>query len=408
MATSKALAIVRQRVGYDPVPEIGKLRDESPIAEVGEIGAAGTSASWLATGHKEVREILGDHSHFSNKRPNSKAPGVRRDGQVGNLLEQDPPEHTRLRRILGQEFSAGRMNRLRPRVAALVNECIDRMVLRGSPADFMQLVAFPLPALVICELIGFPRDDRARFARLANAHRGSVGSTRQRAADKELTSYFVNLVEQQRRAPGDGLLGRLIQAHGDTMGNTELSAVASFVTVSGIDNVAGTLGLGLLLLLERPERLSAIRGSRERAESAVEEILRYTTVIHGASRRTAIADVEVGGKLIKEGEGVACSLLAANRDEAFVANPDQLDITRGSSSHLAFGHGIHYCLGAPLARMELSVAFELLAERLPSLRLDVPPDKVAFRNDEGPVFGLESMPVRWPEEEPAAAQEGPN
>lgn len=404
--TNKAIEMVRQRVRCDPAPEIGKLRSESPIAEVEE-RVEGAPMAWLATGYKEVREILGDHSRFSNKRLSELGRGTRRNVPPGSLLEEDPPRHTKWRRLLIPEFSAGRMNRLRPRVVSLVNECIDKMLLQDAPADFMQLVARPLPALVICELFGFPRDDRVRFARMVNSFRGAVDSTRQKAANRELASYTYRLIEQERRAPGDTFLGRIIQAHGDTLENMELSGIASAVITAGIDNVGCTLGMGVLLLLERPEGLSAIRGSRDHAETVSDEILRYSTAIHGASMRTATTDVEIGGKLIKQGDGVVCSLLAANRDEAFVAHPDEMDITRDATRHLAFGHGIHHCIGAPLARMELSVALEVLAERLPSLRLAVEADEVSFRNDGGPVFGPESVPVSWSEER-TPAQERPS
>jgi cytochrome P450 len=391
-----------RRDQFDPVAELSAMRAEAPISRMTLPWGAQV---WLATRAQEVRQVFGDTANFSNDAgmPRGPVQGANSTPEEGNterrndsgfLLGYDPPDHTRLRKLLTAEFTVARMRRLRPRVEAIVTEHLDAMADAGSPADVVTAFALPVPSLVICELLGVPYSDRDEFQRLSRARLDmSVAMEERVAAGDEARAYMSGLIAEQRRSPGDAMIGMLVREHGDEIGDNELTGVADLLLLAGHETTSNMLGLGTLLLLRRPDQLAAILDP-ERLDTAVEELLRYLSVVHTVMPRTAIRDVEVGGQLIKAGEPVFLSLPAANRDPALGDDMDEVDLTRKITSHLAFGHGIHHCLGAPLARMEMRIAYPALFQRFPGLRLDMPFEQVDFRAF-AVIYGVGSLPVAW-------------
>ncbi|WP_214415323.1 cytochrome P450 [Sphaerisporangium fuscum] len=398
--------IMRNR--FDPVPELARLRAEEPVTRTRT--AFGTDA-WLVTRYSDVREVLGDTARFSNRvRPPFAPAGVRsgletesgpaegrpqpgRPG-AGMLLGYDPPDHTRLRRMLTGEFTMRRMRRLQPRIEAIVAEHLQAMEDAGPPADLVKSFALPIPSLVICELLGVPYADRDEFQRRSNDRLNVLLpiETRLQAGEESL-AYMAGLVAEQRKKPGDDMIGMLVREHGDELADDELTGIADLLLLAGHETTSNMLGLGTLLLLQNPRELAMVRDG-DQVEEAVEELLRYLSIVHTVLPRVAKEDVVLSGQLIKAGEVILCSLPSANRDPALGDDLDRFDLGRDAGPHIAFGHGIHHCLGAPLARMEMRTAFPALLRRFPGLRLAVPLEEVPFRAY-SVVYGVESLPVAW-------------
>jgi cytochrome P450 len=377
-----------RRDRFDPADELGRLRAETPLTKI-EVGSgAATRSVWLATGYDEVRRILGDAVRFSTRRRF----GPRPPELAGNLMDYDPPEHTRLRRMLTPEFTMRRMRRLEPRIAGIVAGRLDAMERAGPSADLVELFAGPVPMAVLCELLGVPRDDRGEFVRLA-ARQVDHGQPPQRraAAGAAVSHYLEHLVAHQRKDPDDGFIGMLVREHGADCTDGELRGVCGLLLLAGIDNVSGMLALGAMALAGDPDRLGLLRADPDRA---VEELLRYLSVVHAPTPRIAREDVPVGDQVIKSGEHVLCSLPAANRDAALAAEPDRLDLAREPGGHVAFGHGVHHCIGAALARIQLRIAYLGLFDRFPALRLAIPDGDVPFRTHT-PAYGVTRLPVTW-------------
>lgn len=400
-STTETVMVHTRRDRFDPAAELRLLAADKPVTRIEAGPAAGGAPVWLVTGYAEVRQVLGDHRRFSTRRrfgARSAPDGPRPDELAGQLMDYDPPEHTRLRQLLTPEFTHRRMRRLEPRIAAIVTEHLDAMERSGPPADLMAAYASPVPGAVLCELIGVPRDDRGEFLRRCHAFLafGASGRGRQRraAAGELLSRYVAGMVARRREEPDDGFLGMLVRDHGDEISDTELRGVCVLLVLAGLDNISGMLGLGTLLLLGHPGQLALVRDDPEAVDGAVDELLRYLSVPHAPTPRTAVEDVTVGDQLIRAGEHVVCSIPTANRDSALLAEPDRFDITRGPTAHVAFGHGIHHCLGAALARMELRIAYPELLRRFPGLALAVPGPQVPFRVH-ALAHGVERLPVTW-------------
>ncbi|OKH98910.1 cytochrome [Streptomyces sp. CB02923] len=382
-----------RRDRFDPVPELLRQTRESPLTEADiDFGPFGR-VKWLATGEAEVREVLGDLKRFSSRPADTGEDGTGTPALPGNLLQCDPPDHTRLRRMVAPEFTARRTRRLEPRIHEVVAECLDTMERVGQPADFMRQFAWPMAGLITCELLGIPRDDRTELSRYLDVSQNESGSPEQRVAiGKAYWAYMVKLAKRQRRSPGDGLFGAVVREHGADITDEELAGLGATFVSDGFLQVSSMLGLGTLLLLDHPGQLGLLRERPELIDRAVEELLRQVTVIHTVSPRTALEDVPIGDQVIKAGEMVACSLFAVNRAQG---GPDAFDITREAGPHMAFGHGIHHCVAAPLVKMEMAAAYPALLRRFPGLRLAVPPDEVRFRLAQTRQFSLESLPVTW-------------
>jgi cytochrome P450 len=317
------------------------------------------------------------------------------------MLQQDPPDHTRLRGLVVQAFTARRVEDMRPRIQEIVDLTLDRLIPRRH-ADLIVDFAFRLPVTVICEMLGIPPDhhdmfllgarDGGRLLDPVPLSRAEVDAAN--ARNLAAQAYFQQLFELRRREPGDDLTSRLVQAEeqGSKLSNEELTANVILLFGAGHETTVNLIGNGLLALHRNPDQLRHLRDNPELMPNAIEELLRYDSSVQTTSR-TALDDVELGGTMIPKGEAVLCLLGAANRDPAVYPDPDRLDITRPNIRPLSFGGGIHHCLGAQLARIEAEVAIATLLRRLPDLRLDD-----AERPDWRQTFvlrGLNRLPASW-------------
>jgi cytochrome P450 len=315
--------------------------------------------------------------------------------RAGNLLGFDPPEHTRLRRMLTPEFTVRRMRRLEPRIIEIVEEHLDAMEKAGPAADLVADFALPIPSLVICELLGVPFADRAAFqARTSRLLDLTLPLDERLEVGRESRAYRADLVAGAQAEPGDDMLGMLVREHGADLSTDELIGIAGLLLVAGHETTSNMLGLGTLALLRHPEQLALVRNDPAAVGPAVEELLRWLGIVHSGIPRTTTEDVEVGGVAIPADSLVILALAAANRDPRFLPDGDRLDVTRDAAGHVAFGHGLHHCLGAPLARMEMRTAFPALLRRFPDLALAVPYEEVSFRAFHF-VYGLLALPVTW-------------
>ncbi|MEV0646987.1 cytochrome P450 [Phytomonospora sp. NPDC050363] len=384
-----------QRTGFDPVAAIGELRAERPIVRLDvPIGPA----TWLVTRYDDVRAVLGDTERFSNDFSNVTEladVGISVEMNPGGLGFTDPPDHTRLRRLLTPEFTMRRLKRLVPRIEAIVAECLDDLERRGPGADLVETFAVPIPALVVCELLGVKYADRVDFLRQAEDRFDVSGDILNSiGAIGQSLDYLEDLVARERRDPGDGLLGALLREHPE-IDDRELAGIADGVLTGGHDTSTSMLALGSLHLLMNPADRDAMVGDDVRAGALVEELLRYMTVVQVAFPRFVREDLTVGGQSLSKGDMVICSLSSANRDEHIGADLGQVVAGRAtSSSHMAFGYGIHRCVGAELARMELRIAYPALLRRFPGLRMAVPFEDLRFR-ELSIVYGVERLPVEW-------------
>ncbi|WP_084958000.1 cytochrome P450 [Thermoactinospora rubra] len=380
------------REKFDPVGELARIRAEQPIFPM-EI--PGDQTVWLVTRHEDVRAVLGDHERFSNDFGNIIGLGSNQD-DPGGLGFRDPPEHTRLRKYLTPEFTMRRLRRLEPRIEAIVGEYLDRLEASGSPADLVESFCLPIPSLVVCELLGVPYEERADFLRLSTDRFDfSAGPEASIQAINDAMEYLTDLVKRERADPGDGLLGTLLREHGDELDDRTLASMADGLLTGGHDTSTSMLALGTLWLLDNPEAAARVRQDDAYVPLLVEELLRYMSVVQVAFPRFAREDMDFLGRRISKGQMVLCSLSGANRDPALGPDIDRvLPERETSSSHLAFGHGIHRCIGAPLAQMEMRIAFPALLRRFPALRLAVPLEEVPFRKL-AIVYGLEALPVAW-------------
>jgi cytochrome P450 len=382
------LPLYMRRDGFGPVPELGRARDAEGVVEVKTPFGA---VVYVVTRHEDIRRVFADAGTFSTARAFLAGP-ARRDGM---LIMYDPPEHTRLRKMLTPEFTVRRMRRLEPRISEIVDAALDDLERAGKPADLVSLFALPVPSLVICELLGVPFADREGFqGRSARMLDLSIPRDEQVKASRENRQYMAELVARAQASPGEDMLGMLVREHKDDLGTEELIGVADLLLLAGHETTSNMLGLGTLALLQNPGQLTLVRDDPSRVEAAVEELLRWLSIVHTLPPRKTTAQVEMAGRVIPEGSLIIPSIPAANRDGSFIEDPETLDVTRGAPGHVAFGHGVHHCLGAPLARMEMRIAFPALLRRFPGLALADPAAEPAF-NAYGVVFGLTSLPVTW-------------
>jgi len=382
-----------KREGMEPIERVGKLREaKGPVAKV--VTFLGIEV-WLVTGDAEVRELLADQSSYSTDiRPYMGKAGAT-DGDIGGLGFTDPPDHTRLRKLLTPEFTMRRMARLKPAIERIIEDLLDEtghLGAGGEPVDLAQSFAFPVPFLVICELLGLPVEEREKFRSMASARfdvtGGGVGTLGAVAGSRQ---FLFEETARQRKHPGPGLIGQIIREHGDEITDFDLAGLADGAFTGGLETSASMLALGTAVLLERPDLWQLLIDEDESAVPIVDELLRYLAVVQVSFPRFAKQDVVLGGQRIKKGAVVLAHLPSANRDSR-AYHGGGFDHAQATSSHLAFGHGFHRCVGAELARMELRAAYPALARRFPSLRLAVDPSELVF-HDRSIVYGVESLPV---------------
>jgi cytochrome P450 len=379
----------------DPYSVHARLRAQRPVAPV--IMPGGMPA-WLITGYAEARAALADPRLRKNR------PGWQpEDDSIfavldRHMLNSDPPDHERLRALVNKAFTVRRVERLRPRIAAITAGLLDDLAAHGSRSevDLLASFAFPLPITEICELLGVPVADRDEFRTWsASIVSDTVAPEVFRAHAIEMIRYLMALLAAKRREPADDLLSALIVARdeGDGLSEHELVSMAFLLLVAGHETTVNLIGSGVLALLLNPAELARLRADPSLIGGAVEELLRYVNPVNVATFRCAAEPVEIGGVRISRGDPVLIALSAADRDPARFGDPERLDLGRDSSGHLAFGHGIHYCLGAPLARLEAEIAFSGLLARFGSMRLAAPADSLRWRPSTL-IHGLESLPAR--------------
>ncbi|MFH9249155.1 cytochrome P450 [Streptomyces lydicus] len=378
---------------FDPPEEYRTLREQEPITRMTFVDGR---PGWLVTRYEDVRAVLAD-PRFSAGGPrlgDGIPAGAAHTPPPGMFIFMDPPEHTRFRRLLTGKFTVRRMQQLTPLVEQFVAERLDAMARAESPVDLVREFALPVPSLVICELLGVPYADREEFQRnSARMISLTAGPEANQEAREAMRSHIGRLVLAKRAEPTDDILGELVQS--GELTDEELAGVGSLLLIAGHETTANMIALGTMCLLQNPEQLAALRADPTLMDGTVEELLRYLTIVQYGARRTALEDVELHGHLIEAGSPVVASLTSGNRDAAqFSDDPDRLDLMRKYSPHLAFGHGIHQCLGQQLARVEMKAALGALFERFPTLRLAVPPEDVPMRHDMI-VYGVHELPVTW-------------
>jgi cytochrome P450 len=385
---------VPRRGPFAPPAEYQQLREQAPVAR---LTMGNGRPAWVLTRHEDIRAVLAD-PRFSSDRSHPAFPAPKQGQELASgfkfsLISMDPPEHGPARRAVAGEFTARRMQALQPRVQRLVDEHLDVMLAGPRPADLVQALALPVPSLVICGLLGIPYADHEFFeARSAVLLRGRVPVDDRIQAGVDLLTYLDELVTRREKDPTDDLVGRQLKA--GTIEHGDLVSLALLLLIAGHETTANMISLSALALIENPAVGQAIRDDPARTPGAVEELLRYFTITDLTLFRVALADIEVGGQLIRAGEPVISLILAGNHDPEAFADPGRLDISRDARPHLAFGFGPHQCLGQNLARMELQVVLDTLLRRVPDLKLAVPLDDLQFKDDAF-VYGAYELPVTW-------------
>jgi len=383
-----------QRAGMDPVPRMAEIRGSGPLHK---LDLPFDFTAYLVTGYEEARQVLTAKDAYSTDiRHLFSGEGPATSDDIGGLGFTDPPIHTRLRKIITPEFTMRRLARLEPMIERIVDERLDALEAAGPTSDLAEIVAFPIPFNTICALLGLDFEDTVAFSKLGSdrfdATNGGAAAFGAVSAQRE---FLFDAVSRQRKDPGPGLIGQIIRDEGDMISDYDLAGLADGVFTGGYETTAGMIALSTILLTRDPEYAALVRsGDRETVDRVIEELLRYLSVVQVAFPRFAKQDMELFGTHVKAGDVMLVSLSAANRDPGVaVESPDVFDPARvPTSGHLAFGHGIHRCIGAELARMELRIALPKLLQRFPDLRLAVPESDLEFRRLSF-VFGIESLPV---------------
>ncbi|MFE9823009.1 cytochrome P450 [Streptomyces sp. NPDC005791] len=380
----------------DPYPVYAGLRARGPVHRVRIPEGA---EAWLVVGYEAGRALLADQRLSKDWRKASPTLGVRKVSVGTSMLGSDAPAHTRLRRLVAREFTARRMEQLAPRVQEMTDDLLDSMLAgRGRSADLVEALSFPLPMAVICELLGVPSLDRQAFREWSNTAVSSLDAEARGEATAAMTTYLGDLITERRAAPGDDLMSALIHTSdddGDRLSAEELIGMAWLLLVAGHETTVNLISNGALSLLNHPDQLAALRADFALIDNAVEETLRYEGPVETPTYRFTTEPLDVAGTVIPGGgELVLVAMADCDRDPARFPDADRFDITRDARGHVAFGHGIHYCLGAPLARIEARIALRSLLERCPGLRLDTDPAGLSWRTGmliRGPL----ALPVAW-------------
>ncbi|SFL55332.1 cytochrome P450 family protein [Geodermatophilus ruber] len=387
----------------DPHAVYATLRTTSPVTRA--LTPVGLSV-WLVTRYDDARAALADprlskdgdrlaavldrHTVTSQRRVSLAAELLR------HMLNSDPPDHTRLRKLVGRAFTVRAIAGLRPRIEQIATELADRMAAGPAEVDLLDTFAFPLPMTVICELLGVPDVDRTAFRGWTRSLLATDDDTLERtAAMAAMAQYLVDLVADKRARPGEDMLSAIVAAseHADRLSPDETVAMAFLLLVAGHETTVNLIGNGMLALLRRPDRLAGLRADPDLTPRAVEEFLRFDGPVDLATFRHTTEPVEIGGVTVPAGEIVLVALSSANRDPARFPDPDELDLQREAAGHLGFGFGLHHCLGAPLARLEGDVAFRTLLARFPAMALAVDPAALTWRSSIL-IRGLTRLPVR--------------
>jgi cytochrome P450 len=357
--------------------------------------------AWLVTRYEDMRAVATD-ARFSGEFANPNFPAVTParvvvDKQERAFVGMDNPRHDHYRRMFTKEFTAKRMMALRPKMAAIANRLIDELIAKPQPADLVATIAVPFPSLVMCDLVGSPYEDHEFIIECAAGRHGLLQTPEQAERKaRELADYFLRLIRRKEENPGHDMVSRIIEEHvrPGNLSREDFAEIGAMILRAGHDTTTNMIGLGTLILLNHPDQAAAVRDNPDVVPGAVEELLRYVSPVQFSPRRVALEDVEIGGVLVRKGEGVFPLNPAANRDPAAFPDPDRFDVPRDASRHVAFGFGIHQCLGQILARMELQTVFPLLLQRLPKLRVAAKEGDIRFKDDMQ-IYGVHNLPVAW-------------
>jgi cytochrome P450 len=397
--SAPGLSTDRDAGPFNPPSQLTRLRETRPVSP---LPFPDGHEGWIVTGYDAARQLLAD-TRFSSRQdlgvlhlpyetPGMPAPTEPSPQIPGVFIAMDPPDHTRLRRLLTGAFTVKRMKQLEDHITDIVERQLDHLATLVPPVDLVAEFALPVPSLVICELLGVPYADRDTFQ--ANSAQFLVKDQpieTKIAAYTGLTTYLADLVTRKRAAPDDDLLSDL--ARQDDLTVEELTGIAFLLLLAGHETTANMLALGTFALLEHPDQARALREDPDLMPAAVEELLRYLSIAD-IFYRYATDDIDLGGETIPRGSTVVVSLLTANHDPQRFTDPDTLDIHRNSRGHLSFGHGVHQCLGQQLARIEMRAGFHALLHRFPTLALAIPADEVRLKTDMN-IYGVHELPVTW-------------
>jgi cytochrome P450 len=389
----------------NPYPTYAELRSTAPIHRITLPDGRGV---WLVTRYEDVLAIFKDERFVKDWRKVLTPEQLAQIPQIPpvmeplskNMLETDPPDHERLRALVSKAFTPRLIERMHPRIQAIADSLLDAVEDKGE-MDLIDDYAFPLPITVIAELLGVPSEDRNKFRAWSDA--AVSGNATAEYLEKVLvphmqafSDYLLEMFEEKRENPKDDLISALVRAEeaGERLSEDELLGMVFLLLVAGHETTVNLIGNGTLALLQHPDQLEKLRNDPSRIKSAIEELLRYDGPLEASPERFAREDVAIGGTVIPRGEMVRVVIAAADRDPERFPDPDALDITRTDNKHLAFGKGIHHCLGAPLARMEGQIAIDTLLRRMPGLRLQEPTESMSWRP--GMVMrGLQGLPVEF-------------
>ena len=388
------------RCPFAPPPEVLELGMTKPVARVRIWDG---STPWLITGYDEARALFSDSRvSVDDRRPGFPHWNERMlstvDKRPRSVFTSDGDEHTRYRRMLSKPFTYKRVEGLRPAIQEITDEHIDAMLAGPQPADVVNALALPIPSLVISKLLGVPYDDAEFFQQQSN-----VGLARYATAEQHqqgtmsLLKYIAELLETKMNEPAEDAVSDIAErVKAGELPLREGAMLALGLLIAGHETTANMIGLGVCALLEHPEQLAVIRDADDPGviANAVEELLRYLSIIQNGQRRIAAEDIEIAGETIRAGEGIIIDLAPANWDENAYPEPDKLDLTRDAGQQLGFGYGRHQCVGQQLARAELQIVFHTLLRRIPTLRLAVPFDEVPFKHDRL-AYGVYELPVTW-------------
>lgn len=374
---------------YSPPVEHLQLQAERPVAH---LEWPGRGEVWTVTKHEDVRAVLVD-TRFSSDREDPRHPAHQAynpNTHHGQLIELDPPTHTTLRGRIMSEFTVKKIAALRPKVEQVVTRAIDELLAIGDEGDLVELLALPVPSLVIADLLNVPESDHGFFQDHTSKFSGEVTQAERIESITAIRGYIARLVDERIATPGDDILSRQLAAGAS---RDEVIGLGFLLLIAGHETTANQIALSILTLLDRPQLLEQLRADPSLVPNAVEELLRYFTIAESGGLRLALADIEVRGVTIPEGATVWALANTANRDPEVFPDPHAIDFTRGSRNHVAFGFGPHQCLGQNVARLELVVVLEEVIRRLPNLRLAVPVSELTFKQIGN--FGPHKLPVAW-------------
>ncbi|MBD0421533.1 cytochrome P450 [Streptomyces sp. TRM S81-3] len=391
------LAALGESFTRDPYPVYARLRAQGPVHRIRM--PEGNAEAWLVVGYEAGRAVLTDPTLSKDWAKASPSLPLGAISSGPHMLRADPPDHTRLRKLVAREFTTRRVEALAPSIQKITDALLDRMLTApDGRADLVEALSFPLPISVICELLGVPDLDRASFRTWSNDALGATDPEARTAAAASMARYLEELLANKRQQPGDDLMSALIHGSddgGDRLSADELRGMAWLLLVAGHETTVNLITNGVLALLTHPEQLAALRADLTLIDSAVEEMLRYDGPVETPTYRFTTEPLTIGDTVVPGGgELVLVALADADRDPARFPSPDRFDITRDTRGHVAFGHGIHYCLGAPLARLEARIAIRTLLERCENLALDIHPAAITWRPGLM-IRGPQSLPVRF-------------